>query len=94
MSKKKIFLAAGSIVLAIVGFFTASAHRRFAASATAYFNNGTGTYVTLFSGNSNSVLTLVKGTNSKTAFFYTGTSKHTLWANKTHTSGHTLFFTN
>jgi len=87
---KKIFIAAGSLILALVGYLSTSAHRKLTAT-TAYWLKGS-SYVTLFAGASATTLNLttVKPSGGKTAFFGTtaGTT-HTLFSNK---SGSVLYF--
>jgi hypothetical protein len=87
MQKNKIFIAAGTLALAIAGFMTTKANsKKFAAAVTAYFRvNGAGTAIyTLFKGiatGSPHNLTLVN--TGKTAFFKTaGIAGSTVFAVK------------
>jgi len=72
MKKNRIFIAAGTFALAIVGFLTSNANnKKFVAATSAYYLRS-GSVVTLFKGASTTNLTTTFATG-KTAFFRTGT---------------------
>ena len=72
MTKKKIFLTCGAFVLAIASFLATKATKKIQ-TQTAYFNDGSGNFVTLFKGQNASVLhlTTVAPSPTTTAFFKT-----------------------
>jgi hypothetical protein len=99
MNKKKLFIAAGTAVLGIVGFFAASAHnRKFVKNVTtAWFQTSGSTMVTLFHAAPTAThLTTVNGTTkTATAYFATvttggGETRHQLYA--TNGTTHKLYY--
>lgn len=96
MTKRKLLIAAGPVVLAIAAFLTTSANRKFAGAVSAYFFTSGGKIATLFKAQSSSVSNLTSaGSPNKTAFFSTSVNvTHTLFktkASSTSLTG-TLFF--
>jgi hypothetical protein len=78
MKKSKIFMAAGALLLTVVGVATTKAHsnRKFSAGIAKY-KNATGTVVTtLFSGATGSFLTATAG--GQTAKIITASGSRTL----------------
>ena len=74
MNKNKIFIAAGTLALAIAGFANAKANsKKFVAAITAYFYvNGTTVIYTLFKGvTTGTPYNLTLSNTGKTAFFKT-----------------------
>ncbi len=92
MSKTKIVVALGAVVLGISAFLATHATKKFAGAGSAYFKNSGGTIVTLYHGVSNGTVNLTvnsPGTN-RTAFYRTNVSSshiYTLYGTK---SGLTL----
>ena len=89
MSKRKIFISAGAIVLGVVGFLATSANKKFAGVKTAWFRTAGAaqTFVTLFHGIAANALHLTTTvTAGRTAFFQTGTAVHTLFATNSTTT--------
>lgn len=87
MTKGKIFVGAGTLILAVTAFLTTSANKKYSKAVSAYFKTGVSSAVqTVFKNyNGSTLLTTVKGTH-KTAFFQTvGGGSWTLY--KSNSSG-------
>ena len=87
MTKRKLFLACGTLVLAVSGFLATHANKKYAATLSAYFRTTTtSAFITLFKGLTLGTmhLTTVAFTNH-TAFFRSksmATGNKTLFATK------------